>query len=84
MRMDWMSAELHFLLGVMGACLTKFDRTDKCFHVRVEKERAIYSTNHLVKLSEGKLQHIPSQVMRCSGVIKSHKVRLQLCAMHAR
>lgn len=31
------SAEFHFPQGVMGTCLTKFDRTDKCFHVRAGK-----------------------------------------------
>lgn len=76
-HMHWMSAELHFSQGDIGACLTKFDTTDKCFHVR-----EIYTSHHLVKLSEGKLQHIPSQVMRWLGVIKSHKVTLQQCATH--
>jgi len=49
-----MSAELHFSQGDIGSCLAKFDTTDKCFHVRGDP------SHHLVKLREGKPQHIPS------------------------
>lgn len=66
-----MSAELHFSQGDTGASLAKFDTIDKCFHVR-----EIYPSHHLVKLSEGKLQHIPSSsdevVLESLKVTKSH------------
>lgn len=55
--------------GDIGACLTKYDATDKCFHVR-----KIYASHHLVKLSEGKLQHILSQVIRWSESLKVIKL----------
>lgn len=55
--------------GDIGACLTKYDAADKCFHVR-----KIYASHHLVKLSEGKLQHILSQVIRWSKSLKVPKL----------
>lgn len=55
--------------GDIGACLTKYDAADKCFHVR-----KIYASHHLVKLSEGKLQHILSQVIRWSKSLKVIKL----------
>lgn len=55
--------------GDTGACLTKYDAADKCFHVR-----KIYASHHLVKLSEGELQHSLSQVIRWSASLKVIKL----------
>lgn len=74
-----MSAELHFSQGDIGACLAKFDTTDKCFHVR-----GIYPSHHLVKLSEGKLQHIPSSSDEVVSESLKVTVTQQHCAMHTR
>lgn len=64
-----MSVELHFSQGDTGTSLAKFDTIDKCFHVR-----EIYLSHRLVKLSEGKLQHIPSSSDEV--VLESLKVTL--------